>query len=72
MPASDYVNRDNADLVDELYRRFQADPQSVEPTWRAFFQGFTLGSNGTSPAAATGDTSAAATTPGGCRGRQRR
>ena len=43
MPASDYVNRDNADLVDELYRRFQADPQSVEPTWRAFFEGLELG-----------------------------
>ncbi len=43
MSASDYVNRDNADLVDELYRRFQADPQSVEPNWRAFFEGLELG-----------------------------
>ncbi|MFM7735105.1 MAG: 2-oxoglutarate dehydrogenase E1 component [Alphaproteobacteria bacterium] len=43
MSASDYVNRENADLVDDLYRRFQADPQSVEPNWRAFFEGLELG-----------------------------
>ena len=41
------------------------DPDSVDPTWRAFFQGFTLGSNGSSPAAAlaSGAAPAAATAP---------
>ena len=42
----------NADLIEETYQAWLADHNSVDPTWRAFFQGFTLGSNGTSPAAA--------------------
>ena len=42
----------NASLVEEYYQRWQENPDSVDPTWRAFFQGFTLGSNGQPPAAA--------------------
>lgn len=30
---------ENADYVDEQFRRWQADPQSVEPTWQGFFAG---------------------------------
>ncbi|MBI5690951.1 MAG: 2-oxoglutarate dehydrogenase E1 component [Verrucomicrobia bacterium] len=48
----------NADLVESMYQAWLADHNSVDPTWRAFFQGFTLGSNGASPAAAV--TAAAA------------
>ena len=27
----------NADYIEDLYARFNADPQSVDPTWRTFF-----------------------------------
>lgn len=30
---------ENASLVDQLYERFLQDPSSVDPTWRAFFEG---------------------------------
>jgi 2-oxoglutarate dehydrogenase E1 component len=33
----------NADLLDEKYAQWCADPRSVEPTWSAFFEGFELG-----------------------------
>ena len=36
----------NAVVVEEYYQRWQDNPESVDPTWRAFFQGFTLGSDG--------------------------
>jgi 2-oxoglutarate dehydrogenase E1 component len=36
----------NAGLIDEYYQRWLDNPDSVDPTWRAFFQGFTLGNNG--------------------------
>ncbi len=43
----------NADLIEATYQAWLKDPNSVDPTWRAFFQGFTLGANGTaSPVAA--------------------
>ncbi len=45
--------RANASLIEEYHQRWLDDPESVDPTWRAFFQGFTLGSNGQPPAAAT-------------------
>ena len=41
--------RANAGLFEEYYQRWLDNPDSVDPTWRAFFQGFTLGSNGGSP-----------------------
>jgi 2-oxoglutarate dehydrogenase E1 component len=44
--------RANADVIDEMYRLWLDNPDAVDPTWRAFFQGFTLGNNGGSPAAA--------------------
>ena len=38
--------RANADVIDAMYRAWLDNPDAVDPTWRAFFQGFTLGSNG--------------------------
>jgi 2-oxoglutarate dehydrogenase E1 component len=46
----------NAGLIEEYHQRWLDNPESVDPTWRAFFQGFTLGSNGQPPAAATAST----------------
>src|SRR6185369_12244793 len=42
----------NAPVIEAAYEAWQKDPNSVDPTWRAFFQGFTLGADGNSPAAA--------------------
>lgn len=38
--------RANADVIEATYRLWLDNPDSVDPTWRAFFQGFSLGSNG--------------------------
>jgi 2-oxoglutarate dehydrogenase E1 component len=38
--------RANADLIEAAYRSWLDNPESVDPTWRAFFQGFALGNNG--------------------------
>ena len=42
MIAATLPTRANADLIEEYYRRWLENPDSVDPTWRAFFQGFTL------------------------------
>ncbi len=52
-----FATRENLDLLEENYRRWQSDPDSVDTDWSAFFQGFELGNlpqrNGTAaPAAA--------------------
>src|ERR1043166_7298217 len=44
--------RANADIIEATYQAWLKDHNSVDPTWRAFFQGFTLGANGNSPVAA--------------------
>ncbi len=44
--------RANASLIEEYHQRWLDNPDSVDSTWRAFFQGFTLGSNGQSPTSA--------------------
>ncbi|MGI8957269.1 MAG: 2-oxoglutarate dehydrogenase E1 component [Chthoniobacterales bacterium] len=38
-----FATRGNLDLIDEQYRRWENDPDSVDATWRAFFEGFELG-----------------------------
>ena len=48
----------NVAVIEAAYEAWLRDHNSVDPTWRAFFQGFKLAANGTSPAAAM---SAAAT-----------
>src|SRR5512133_2592192 len=42
----------NAAIIEAAYEAWLKDHNSVDPTWRAFFQGFTLGSSGASPVAA--------------------
>src|SRR2546421_11457291 len=42
MPAS-FANRSNLDLLEENYRCWQEDPESLDPSWLAFFEGFELG-----------------------------
>jgi 2-oxoglutarate dehydrogenase E1 component len=45
----------NKDYVAEQYRRYQADPNSVDEQWRVFFAGFELATdgNGAAPARST-------------------
>ncbi len=38
----------NADVIESAYAAWLDNPDAVDPTWRAFFQGFSLGSNGAS------------------------
>ena len=40
----------NAALIEEYHQRWLENPDSVDPTWRAFFQGFTLGGGQVPPA----------------------
>jgi 2-oxoglutarate dehydrogenase E1 component len=35
----------NSVVVEEYYQRWLDNPESVDPSWRAFFQGFTFGSD---------------------------
>ncbi len=41
----------NLSLLDDNYALWQADPASMDGTWRAFFEGFELGLAGEAPAA---------------------
>jgi len=45
----------NASVIEAAYESWLKDHDSVDPTWRAFFQGFTLGAGGPTPAAALSD-----------------
>jgi 2-oxoglutarate dehydrogenase E1 component len=40
--------RANSEVIEAAYNAWLANPDSVDPTWRAFFQGFSLGSSGDS------------------------
>jgi 2-oxoglutarate dehydrogenase E1 component len=59
MPLS-FANRSNLDLIEENYQRWQNDPESLDPSWIAFFEGFELGDlqlrNGAAAMAATAPT----------------
>ena len=55
-----FSERANAALVEEIYQRWLASPESVDASWRAFFQGFTLGADGRTLA---GSSAAAPATP---------
>jgi 2-oxoglutarate dehydrogenase E1 component len=52
----------NATLIEAAYDAWLQNPDSVDPTWRAFFQGFAFGSGGKLPinAAVVGQDAAAA------------
>ena len=43
MPSS-FASRLNLEILEENYDRWQSDPDSVDSGWRAFFDGFELGS----------------------------
>jgi 2-oxoglutarate dehydrogenase E1 component len=60
MHSLEFPSRANADLIEATYRAWLDNPDSVDPTWRAFFQGFALGSNGASLQGANGTAEAAA------------
>src|SRR5262245_62981245 len=54
----------NAGLVDEMYRQFQENPQSVAPAWREFFEDYVPRNQPPAPApAATAPTPPAAPAP---------
>jgi len=38
-----FATRANLDLLEENYERWQKDPESLDPSWLAFFEGFELG-----------------------------
>jgi 2-oxoglutarate dehydrogenase E1 component len=46
--------RANADIIESMHRVWLDNPDAVDPTWRAFFQGFTLGTTGASLEGAAG------------------
>jgi 2-oxoglutarate dehydrogenase complex dehydrogenase (E1) component-like enzyme len=48
----DYSKIANDQHIDETFANYRSNPESVSPDWRAFFQGFELGSG---RAAASGD-----------------
>ncbi|HEY8506315.1 MAG TPA: 2-oxoglutarate dehydrogenase E1 component, partial [Gemmataceae bacterium] len=52
MTALTFANRWNLDAIEEFYRRWKQDPASVDERWRAFFEGFELGSQAPPAAAA--------------------
>jgi 2-oxoglutarate dehydrogenase E1 component len=43
MARASLASRWNLDVLEENYRRWQHDPESVEAGWRAFFEGYELG-----------------------------
>ncbi|MBA3273320.1 MAG: 2-oxoglutarate dehydrogenase E1 component [Chthoniobacterales bacterium] len=43
MEPFDFVNRANAEYIDQLYQQYQRDPRSLDPAWLAFFAGFEAG-----------------------------
>jgi len=45
--------RANSEVIEAAYNAWLSNPDSVDPTWRAFFQGFALGSAGDSLASAS-------------------
>ena len=71
-----FANRSNLDLLEENYQRWQEDPESLDPTWLAFFEGFELGDlqlrNGATAMTAAPVAAGAKTQDGLATGRARR
>src|SRR5690606_13097725 len=42
-----FLNAAHSQYFADLYDQYVENPDAVEPSWRAFFQGFDFGSNGT-------------------------
>ncbi|MGB8342052.1 MAG: 2-oxoglutarate dehydrogenase E1 component [Chthoniobacterales bacterium] len=57
-----FATRGNLDLIEENYRLWEKNPQAVDGSWRAFFEGFELGNtaqrNGTAAVAASAPAAA--------------
>jgi 2-oxoglutarate dehydrogenase E1 component len=53
---SSFATRWNQGAIDDAFRRWQADPASVDDLWRAFFEGFALAERTPAPAAAEANT----------------
>ena len=45
MTAGTVADRLNLEFIEALYQRWRRDPQTVEPSWRYFFEGFELGAS---------------------------
>ena len=43
MQKFDYLRSINADYIEELFARYSTDPESVDDTWRFFFEGMEMG-----------------------------
>ena len=40
-----YINNAHPEYIDQMYKQYLQDPESVEKSWRSFFQGFQYGQN---------------------------
>src|SRR5262249_38757666 len=49
-----FATRWNLDAIEAAYQRWLQDPDSVDESWRLFFEGFELGSDGAHPLATAG------------------
>ena len=54
MSTPTFARRENLEVIEEYYRRWVADPASVDDRWQAFFEGFELAGAGSGPAGASG------------------
>ncbi len=59
MNRSTVAKRANLNLIEDYYERWLADPASVEESWRVFFEGYSLGVNGSARGGAAGVVDAA-------------
>jgi 2-oxoglutarate dehydrogenase E1 component len=55
MTRTTVAKRANLDLIEDYYDRWQKDPESVDPSWRNFFEGYDLGRFLAIPSTAEGD-----------------
>ena len=69
MPSLDAILRANPDFVDDLYRRWLDDPQSVDRSWALFFEGMRYAGNGTAAPAGFARAAGAATVRRACASR---
>src|SRR5262245_283563 len=42
----DFINRANAEYIEQLYRQYQSDPDSVDGRWAVFFAGLEASGTG--------------------------
>ena len=59
MNRSSVGSRWNADVVEQLYDQWRRDPQSVDASWQAFFEGYSLGCDSGPGASGSSESDAA-------------